>query len=68
MAIRNANISRDIFDEANEYVKPIFQQGPNKPPVDADFNEGMDSLYFQLRRMLELFGTGSTIIGNDGFK
>lgn len=68
MAIRNANISRNIYDEANEYVKPIFQQGPNKPPVDADFNEGMDSFYVQLRRILELFGTGATINGNDGFK
>jgi hypothetical protein len=68
MAQRHANISRNIYDEANEYVKPIYQQGPNKPPVDADFNEAMDSLYNQLRRTLELFGTGATINGNNGFK
>jgi hypothetical protein len=68
MALRTANISRDIFTEANEYAKPIFQQGPNRPPVDADFNEAVTALFTQSRRTLGLFKTGAYVDGNLGFQ
>lgn len=53
---RHANLSRDMFNERKGYKFPIFQQGPNKPPVDADFNDGLKSFYTQLRRIMRFSG------------
>ena len=48
MGSSTANVSRRIFDERNSYLQLILQAGV--PLVDADFNEGQESFYFQLRR------------------
>jgi len=65
MGVRNAVISRDIFDEEKEYVYPIAQRGPNKPLVDADFNDGWESIATRIQRVMQIFGDGSP---NNGFK
>jgi len=59
MGQAHANVSRDIYNELLEYFIAVFQQGPNKPLVDADINDVLKSIYRQIRRTLELFGDGS---------
>ena len=59
MANPNANVSRDMYNELLEYFIAVFQQGPNKPLVDADINDVLKSLYRQVRRVFEIFGDGS---------
>lgn len=64
MGVRTANISRDIFNEQKEYIYPIAQQGPNKPLVDADFNDGWKAIVTRIRRAIQILGDGSP---NNGF-
>lgn len=55
-----------MFDEAKRYVGMRLQQAV--PAVDADFNDLSDSLFFQLRRVIQRsLGEGSPF-GNNGFK
>jgi len=66
MGASTANISRDMFNEQKEYKLRIFQQGPNKPLVDADINAAIKSLYEQIRRNLQFWGIAGS--PDNGFK
>lgn len=42
-----ANVSRDLFNKAKNYITGIFQQG--KPPMDADINDARMCLYYHIK-------------------
>ena len=59
-----ANISRNMHDFRNRYLSWIYQQGV--PVIDADLNDGVDSLFDWMRMLtLGFAGDGSP---NQGFK
>lgn len=51
MGASTANISRRLYDERKRYVQTVLQQGV--PLVDADYNEGQESFYAQIRRAVQ---------------
>jgi hypothetical protein len=58
MGESSATVSRNIYDEANRYVQTVLQAGV--PLMDADYNDGEQSFYTQLRRAItNTIGDGS---------
>lgn len=62
MGLYTGNYSRNMYDEENEYLRSLVQQGI--PWVDADENDTNQSLVTQIRRLSQMIGCGA--IG-DGF-
>jgi hypothetical protein len=58
MGASSANVSRNMFNEQNRYIQTVLQAGV--PVMDADYNDGEQSFYTQLRRAItNTIGDGS---------
>jgi hypothetical protein len=58
MGESSATVSRNMFNERNRYVQTVLQAGV--PVMDADYNDGEQSFYTQLRRAItNTIGDGS---------
>jgi len=66
MGASTANISRNMYNEAERYIMNLVQQGV--PWVDADDNSQSQGFVNQIQRLIQnTFGNGAPE-GNDGFK